>query len=484
MAYELLQSLLSNVWSIFLVVLFFGGSIFVHELGHFLAARRRGAVVERFSIGFGPAIWSWRGRDGVEYRIAWFPLGGYVLLPQLADLGAIEGESTADVSKLPPVSYATKMIVFVAGAAFNVAFAFVLACLVWAMGQPISSDMVSTRIGYVARTLDLPDGTKVPSPAAQAGLQIGDLIRRIDGSPVENWSDIQNSLVLGSGRTASGERQVTFSIERNGQPLEIQVSPRLAGEEKIRRVGIGPGFELIVQAVPPGSLGERAGFKVDDEILTFDGQIIINDSTYRQHLETHANRAIAVTVRRHGQTVALTIPPRPESRNGPPLGLALRTGYKIIHVSPFEQIADVARWTVRTLHSLISPSSDIGLNKMSGPVGIVRILHTAAEVGLRAVLMITILLNVNLAIFKLLPLPVLDGGQMLFATLARLRGKALPVNVIMTAQSVFFVLLLSMVAYVTIFSDVPRIVRDYKADRAAETKAAPPPSTPPPAPAK
>ncbi|MEO5960065.1 MAG: site-2 protease family protein, partial [Opitutaceae bacterium] len=123
MAPDLLPSLLSNAWSIFLVVAFFGGSIFVHELGHFLAARRRGVHVERFSIGFGPAIWSRRGKDGVEYRIAWFPLGGYVLLPQLADLGAVEGQSSTDVAKLPPVSYATRMIVFAAGATFNVIFA-------------------------------------------------------------------------------------------------------------------------------------------------------------------------------------------------------------------------------------------------------------------------------------------------------------------------------------------------------------------------
>ena len=474
---ELLQTLLSNIWSIFLVVLFFGGSIFVHELGHFLAARRRGVVVERFSIGFGPPIWSKRGKDGVDYRIAWFPLGGYVLLPQLADLGAVEGESTTDVSQLPPVSYPTKMLVFVAGAVFNILFAFLLACIVWLIGQPVSSDMVSTRIGYVARTLDLPDGTKVPSPAAQAGLRVGDVIRRIDGTQVDGWSDIQNSLVLGSGRSASGERQVTFLLERGGQPLEIHVTPRLAGDEKIRRVGIGPGFELIVQGVAKDSVGEKAGFKAEDEILTFDGESMINDSTYRQHLEAALARTITATVRRHGQTVSLTIPPRPGTKPGNLLGLTLRTGYQIVHISPFVQIADVARWTVRTLHSLISPSSDIGLNKMSGPVGIVRILHTAAEVGIRAVLMITILLNVNLAIFNLLPLPVLDGGQMLFASVARLRGRALPVNFIMTAQSVFFVLLLSMIAYVTIFSDVPRMVRDYRADRAAEA-AAPAPAQP------
>src|SRR5580693_6516940 len=129
---ELLHSALANVWTAFLVVLFFGGSIFVHELGHFIAARRRGVHVERFSIGFGPAIWSRRGRDGVEYRLAWFPLGGYVLLPQLAELSLIEGKSEARAEEfasrppaeakaeapqtrlLPPVDYVSKMVVFVA----------------------------------------------------------------------------------------------------------------------------------------------------------------------------------------------------------------------------------------------------------------------------------------------------------------------------------------------------------------------------------
>ncbi|MES2693874.1 MAG: RIP metalloprotease RseP [Verrucomicrobiota bacterium] len=467
MSTDLLQSLASNVWAIFLVIFFFGGSIFVHELGHFLAARRRGVFVERFSIGFGPPIWSRRGKDGTEYRLAWFPLGGYVLLPQLADLGALEGESKADVTKLPPPSYSTKMLVFAAGATFNIIFAFCLACIVWAMGQPESSDMASKRIGYVSPTLELPDGSKIPSPALRGGLQAGDIIHAIDGDEVNDWGDIQTTLVLGAGRNkASGQREARFSIERNGVRQDVVVEPVLAGDEKIRRVGISPAFELLVQAVAPDTVGAKAGFKAEDEILRLGQETILNDAAFRAHLDNTAAQPVTAVVRRGGQEVTLTIPPRPELKPGTHLGLTLRTGLRTVHVTPFEQISSVVRWTIVTFNRLVNRNSDIGLEKMSGPVGIARILHSAAEVGIRAVFMITILLNVNLAIFNLLPIPVLDGGQMLFATITKLRGRSLPVNVIAATQSAFMVLLLAMVAYVTIAGDVPRWRRD-RAERAS-----------------
>jgi regulator of sigma E protease len=290
---------------------------------------------------------------------------------------------------------------------------------------------------------------------------------------VRAWGDIQNSLVLGSGRAANGDPEVVIDLERDGRPLQVKLTPRLAGDEKVRRVGIGPGFELIVQAVAADSPAARAGFQSGDEILTLDGAPMINDSAFRLALEASSGRETRATVRRAGETRELALAPRGPEKSAPFIGLTLRTGFQIAHVSPFTQLADVARWTVRTLRSLVSPHSDIGLDKMSGPVGIARILHSAAEVGILAVLMITILLNVNLAIFNLLPLPVLDGGQMVFATIARLRGRPLPNEVIATAQSVFFVLLLSMIAYVTVFSDVPRIMREYRTDRAAEQKGAP-----------
>ncbi|MBP6506565.1 MAG: RIP metalloprotease RseP [Opitutaceae bacterium] len=464
MSYDFLHTLLSNIWSIFLVVLFFGGSIFVHELGHFLAARRRGVHVERFSIGFGPKIFSWRGKDGVEYRISWLPLGGYVALPQLADLRGIEGDSEVELEKLPPITYSTKMIVFAAGAAFNVIFAFALASIIWFIGQPMSSEMATTRIGYVSATLDLSDGSKTPSPASQAGLRIGDTIRQIDGIAVNEWTDILQTLVTGAGRTASGKPMTVFTIERDGHTEDVAVYPVLSGEENFRRVGIAPGYELMVHAITAKSLAAQVGFQPGDEILSLNGTPILSVATYQETLASTLKEAVAVRVKRAGQEVALTIPPRPDAQPEASLGLALTTGFKLTHPSPFTQISDHVVMTFRTLSSLINPQSDIGLSKVAGPVGIVRIFHSAAEAGMRAILMFTILVNINLAIFNLLPVPVLDGGQMLFATIGKLRGRALPANFVMTTQGVFIMLLFSMILYISFF-DVRRVVRDVQSSR-------------------
>ena len=464
MTLDFLQSLLANTWSIFLVVLFFGGSIFVHELGHFLAARRRGAKVERFSIGFGPAIFSWHGRDGVEYRIAWFPLGGYVLLPQLTDLGPIEGRSESDAASLPPVSYATKMIVFAAGAFFNVLFAFALASIIWFIGQPDSSESASTRIGYVSRTFELPGGTVVPSPAMQAGLLVGDSIQAIDGQRVARWLDIQALIGLGSGQSADGRRQAIFTVKRGAQLLDITVHPQLVGEEKDRRVGIAPGYELNVQQVVAGATGAQAGFLAGDELLSLAGQPVLNIATYQEVLEASAKRPVAARVKRAGTEVALTIPARPQAKSGANLGLTLTTGFTLTYPTPFQQIDEQVTMAFRTIWSLVNPHSDVGISKLTGPVGIVRIFHSAAEAGLRPVLMFTILLNMSLAIFNLMPIPVLDGGQMLFATIGRLRGRSLSGNFIMAANSVFMVLFLTMFIYVFFF-DARRWVRDVQAER-------------------
>ncbi|MGA7725804.1 MAG: RIP metalloprotease RseP [Opitutaceae bacterium] len=471
MAADLLPFLLSNAWSIFLIVLFFGGSIFVHELGHYLAARSRGVHVEVFSIGFGPPIFSWKASDGTRYQIAWFPLGGYVLLPQIADLGPVEGESTVDAADLPPVTYGTKVLVFVAGASFNILFAFMLACIVWKVGQPENNESESTQIGYVTRTIDLADGSKAVSPALEGGLKVGDTIKAIDGSPVANWDDINETLSMGSGRDASGARNAVFSIVRNGVPMEITVHPRLSGDERWRRVGIMPGYDLNVHSVEPNSAAARAGLEPGDRIVDIDGSPIMNANGLGDELALNPSAPAHLGVIRNGRMLELVIPPRTASLQ---MGdIEFSAGYHMTHPSPFEQIAQPFVMTLRTVWGLVNPRSDIGLSKVSGPVGIVHIFHAAAEAGIRAVLRITILINVNLAILNLLPVPVLDGGQIVFATIGKLRGRALPQNFIMTAQSVFMVLLLSMVVYISFF-DVRRWSRDARESHALAPAAAAP----------
>lgn len=487
---DLLQTLLTNLWVFFLVVVLFGGSIFVHELGHFLAARKRGAHVERFSIGFGPPIFKWRGKDGVEYRVSWFPLGGYVLLPQLADLGPIEGESRTDVAKLPPVDYATKMIVFVAGAAFNILFAFLLACIVWIVGQPVTSELTSTTVAEVLPTIENADGVMVPSPASQAGLKPGDIVVAVDGAPVTTFEDITEHLALSSG-WSKGQRETVFRIKRGDETVELPLQPVLSGNEKMRKVGFRPARRFIIDTVTLGSLADKAGFRPNDQIVEVDGKKTLTRTQLSDALRAALGKQVSITVRRNEstQTLAFALP----KETNADIGIIFRSGLVYSHPSPVSQITDCLVKTFRTFWALINPKSDIGFSHLSGPIGIIDNFVAVSRAGLPLALWFTILVNVNLAVFNLLPIPVLDGGQMLFATIGRLRGRPLPVSFIMTAQSVFLVLLFSMVLYVSVF-DVRRIVRDAKDQRAAEAAAAPaqpapgqpvaPAPTPAPAPAK
>jgi regulator of sigma E protease len=465
---DFIQSAFSSAWTVFLIALFFGGSIFVHELGHFLAARRRGMVVEVFSIGFGPPIWSRRGKDGVEYRLSWIPLGGYVRLPQLAAIGAIEGENTSDIAVLPTPSYGTLMLVSVAGVTCNIIFAFLLACVLWVVGQPTTSDLATTRIGYVQPKIDLPDGEFVTSPASEAGLRVGDIVRAIDGRAVNDWQDLVQTLMISSGHSENGSRETVFTIERDGRLSELAVQPRLAGEEHNRRVGISPAYEPIVQTVPPGSVAARTGLQAQDRLLALEGTPILSLQTLVDLREQNPARALALSVRRGSATLNLTIPPQADAKEPADLGAEYVTESLLMHPTPFRLLGSFVSMTFRTFGSLLNPHSDIGLSKLSGPVGIAHVFYQASQVDIRLVLWFAILINVNLAIFNLLPIPVLDGGHMVFATIGKLRGRAVPQSFIATAQSVFMVLLLSMVLYVSFF-DVRRLRPSTSKDKPAAT---------------
>jgi len=474
-----------------MIAVFFGGSIFVHELGHFLTARRHGFKVERFSIGFGPAIFKWTGKDGVEYRLSWFPLGGYVALPQLGDMRAVEG-GEAPAEKLPVPRYGAKMEVLVAGAVCNVIFAFVLACILWGVGQPTVSSLNTTKIGVVERTVQLADGKTVSSPAVEAGLKPGDTIRAIDGKAVDNWSSLVQTLASGAGRTSDGRPEAVLTIERAGAMSQVTIYPVLAGEEGFRTLGISTAEDMGIDEVIVGSAAAAAGFHVGDVMLTLDGEPVLSRASVTAALQVAAGRMVTIAVERAGEKLDLAVAARLEKNpDGSPayrIGVRYRNELILIHPNPFKQLADNATMTWRVLSGLVNPNSDLGPSKLSGPVGIARGFHQTAQIDIRLVLWFTILVNVNLAMFNLLPLPVLDGGHMLFATIGKLRGRPLPAAFIVNVQTVFVALLFTMVLYVSFF-DVRRIARDAQAESvqkpALTAPAAPAPLVvPDPAPAK
>lgn len=477
-------------WSALMIAVFFGGSIFIHELGHFLAARRRGLKVERFSIGFGPRIAGWKGKDGVDYRLSLLPFGGYVALPQLADMSAIEGKSDrSDSEPLPPITYGTKVFVFVAGAVFNLIFAFVLACVIWLMGYPVSKEDQTTRVGHVQPTVTLADGRIVPGPALQAGIRQGDLILKVDGNAVSNFNDIGTLVAIGAGRTDTGAPQVQLTVERDGQTLDIPVVPAYSGPEEVRQIGVEPAVQPMIAGVMSDSAAEAAGLKAEDVILALDDHPAEYVSFVSEYLRLHGAQPIKVRYERAGEIGEVVVRPRLVTPTGatqpvPMFGVSLNGRYSttLVHIAPWTQMWNHAVTTWRTLSSLLNPKSDIGPSKLSGPVGIARVFHITAQIDVRLVVWFTVLVNVNLALLNLLPIPVLDGGHIAFATIDRLRGRPLPVQVIATVQSVFMVLLFSMILYVTFF-DVRRIAND-RAPVAAEeppTPAAPATTaTPPP----
>lgn len=474
---DIFQLLTSSAWSVLMIAVFFGGSIFVHELGHFWVAKKRGVKVERFSIGFGPAIFKWTGKDGVEYRLSWLPLGGYVALPQLADMRGLEGEPSAETAALPSPNYTTRMLVFGAGAFMNVVFAFALATILWKVGLPTSADTQRAKIGHVLAELELPDGRRVTSPAAEAGLRPGDTIVAIDGNPVQTWDEMRQMLFTGAGRTADGRPQAALTVRRGEETLVLSARPVLAGDERMRMLGVSPFETLKVAEVAPGSFAAKMDLRPGDVLVSLDGVALTSGQAYVFGLRAAPDRESELVVEREGAPVTLAVPARAGAKEPADLGIGFDPELVMLHPTPLKQITDNVKMTFRTLWSLLHRHSDVGISKLSGPIGIARVFHITAQADIRYVLWFTIVVNVNLAIFNLLPLPVLDGGHMLFATIGKLRGRALPAGFIHGAQTVFVVALLSMMIYVSFF-DVRRIARDNRpaptAREAATPEEAPP----------
>ena len=468
------MSWLDDFWFILVALLFLGLSIFVHELGHFLAAKRRGLVIKRFSIGFGPRIFGWE-KNGVEYRLSAFPFGGYVALPQLVDMGRIEGgeeeEEGEELEELPKIGYSDKMIVSVMGAVFNVLLALSLACVLWFFGHEVYSSELTTEVGYVAKEIQASDPSSkearaMPGPAHAAGILPGDKILKVDGSSVRDFLDVQQHVTAGSGLTADGSRVTRLLIERKGEQREIEVFPEIVSNEHMRMIGIGPREIFFVGALRKGMPAEKAGLEEGDQLWAVDGNRLYSFRGLQDYIQEHGDRAIAVTVKKGGedgspetyqiQPVEDTI----ETSNGKVtmklIGFERKLKSVTTYPNPFTMILNRMNDMYLTLTSLINPKSDVKMRNMSGPVGIVNHLSLFAKIGFKKLLWFVVFINVNLAILNVLPIPVLDGGHMMFASIEKLRGKPIPLAILERTQVLFVVLIFSFMLYVTFF-DVRRI---------------------------
>jgi regulator of sigma E protease len=487
---------------LFVALFALGFTIFIHELGHFLAARRRGLVITRFSVGFGPKIFGWT-RNGVEYRLSAIPFGGYVALPQLADMGRLEGadrdrdveedpekvettevqaawkdfeEEEDEESKpapLPKISYADKMIVSVMGAVFNVLLAFALSSVLWFFGYDVSDAQLTTKVGYVADTVErwnplVGEGEEVTGPAKKAGILPGDEILAVDGAEVQDFMDIQNRIVTGKQQNAQGRRLLNLTILRNNQKQNIEVYPEVWGSEEIRVIGIGPKETFFIGELSPDMPAVQAGLQVGDQPVAIDEKPIYSFAQLVTELENReVGQAVNLTVRKGGEqgekkSYSLVPVEKEILQAGIPttrrlIGFAPEFKIVTTYPNPLHLIYSRVKDMYLTLSGLVSPASDVKLRNMSGPVGIVNHLSIFAKIGFKKLLWFVVFINVNLAILNLLPIPVLDGGHMLFATIEKLRGQPLPLAFLERAQMLFVALLFSFMLYVTFF-DVQRIL--------------------------
>jgi regulator of sigma E protease len=451
-------------WQHLLAFLFAVGLLVtVHEFGHYWVARRLGFKVLRFSIGFGKALWSRvGGTDGTEYVIAAIPLGGYVKLLDEREAPVAPDEVHRAFNRRP---HWQRILVLLAGPAFNIIFAILLlAAMFWANGVTEVRAMV---------------GDVLPgSPAATAGLQPGDEIVQIDNAPVAGQSDAVLGLL--DQMTDDGSVQMTVRSEQGAvRHLTLVVADaaerrRLTEPENLLR-GLGFGFwqppvPAVIGTIETGGPAAKAGLLVGDEVVAVNGTAVSGFEDLRGRIEGHVGDSVLFTVQRADHEMSVRVDVAAADIDGKRIGrigIGSRRGGALpesmvrhTKLGPVKALGLGATeaWRMTALQARVfwrMLLGQVSLKNLSGPLTIAEFAGESAQAGPANFVGFLVLISLSLGFLNLLPIPILDGGQIVYQLVEWAKGSPLSERAQMLGQQVGIGLLVLMMG-VALFNDILR----------------------------
>jgi len=434
---NIIHTILDLRW--FILVL--GVLIFVHELGHFLAARRIGVRVLTFSLGFGPKLLKFR-RGDTEYCVSAIPLGGYVKMAGENPEDARTGASDEFLSK----NKWQRFQVLIMGPVMNLALALVVMAFVLYQGADVPA---FTQQPVVVGTVE------ADSPAQKAGILPGDHIIQVGSVAVDTWEE------FGLETVTKANRPVKLTIIRAGKTIEVEVVPTAVGKYEEGVTGVIPPLRPQVASVQPGEPAEVAGLRGGDVILAVNAEKPIAHARVIEIIRANENKPLQFEIQRDGST--LTIPVTPLK-----FGDVVRIGaqireleVRIIQPNLLEAFKlsaqrnyDWAKLIVRTLVGLFT--RDTPVKQLMGPVAIAGLSGEAAQAGWIQLFSLMAMISLNLGLLNLMPIPVLDGGHITILALEGLSRRDFSMKVKEKMLLGGFVLLLMLMVTV-IYNDLARI---------------------------
>jgi regulator of sigma E protease len=426
--------------------------IFFHEGGHFVLAKLFRFPVEVFSLGFGKRLFGFR-RNETDYRVSLIPLGGYVKVVGLGPDESDVVQGTAEQAATQPGTRGQRLAILFAGPGVNLVLALLLTAFAFTLGIEMPKYKLEPP---VVRVIDR------GSPAEKAGIQVGDKIVTLSGKPVSTWEEVETHLGLAPRET------IQVGLVRDGRPVQLAIVPEPKTKYDIGYSGLNPYIPAVVERLVPGYPGEKAGLKVGDRIVSVGGRpVLLYYEVIRQVREATADFAqkgphpIPMVVVRNGQEITLQVTPREEAGSWK-IGFAPREEtirrrlpfVAAIGASWDENIRQ-AKLTFETVGRLFRGRASV--KQLSGPIDIAKFSGEAARTGLAPLLALMGMLSLQLGILNLLPIPMLDGGQIFVTLLESIARRDFSLKVkerLLQAGFVFLVLLMVTVLYFDVVKNI------------------------------